>query len=269
MLDARGFLDIGGHRLEYSLDGARSGAQATIVLLHEGLGCAGLWGGFRRQLSRAAGMAVFAYSREGYGASSAVELPRPLDYMQRHAREVFPRVLDAVGANDFVLVGHSDGASIAAAYAGGRDDPRLRSIVLIAPHFFVEDSALAEIAKAKIAYETQDLRARLARWHINVDVAFRGWNDAWLDPDFGAAFDIRVCAPRIRAPVLALQGAADQYGTLAQIDVIDSGGVDGPARRRVILPGVKHAPHREAPEETIAAIVEFIRPRAPGGRRPA
>ena len=195
----------GGHRLEYSFDDpAGSAAGAVIVLLHEGLGCVGLWGEFRKTLARASGAGVLAYSRDGYGASSPAALPRPLDYMQRHAREILPRVLDATRAADIVLVGHSDGASIAAAYAGNIEDPRVRGVVLIAPHFFVEDFALAEIAKAKVAYETTDLREKLARWHANVDSAFRGWNDAWLDPRFKDEFDIRDCAARIRAPVLAI-----------------------------------------------------------------
>ena len=259
MLDPLGFLDICGAHLEYSFDGPQPSQAPTIVLLHEGLGCAGQWGDFRRDLARATGAGVFAYSRRGYGASSPVALPRPLDYMQRHGRDILPRVLDAIGAGDVFLVGHSDGASIAAVCAAEHDDPRLRGVVLIAPHFFVEDFALAEIANAKIAYETTDLREKLARWHADVDGAFRGWNDAWLDPGFAVTFDIRTCAPRIRVPVLAIQGAADQYGTLAQIDVIDGGRSDDPLRQRVVLPGVKHAPHREAAEATIAAIAGFIR----------
>ena len=256
-LEPRGFLDIDGLRLEYTLDGVPPSSAPVIVLLHEGLGCAGLWGDFRAALARAGGCGVFACSREGYGASDPVPLPRPLDYMQRHAREVLPRVIDAIGADRVVLAGHSDGASIAAVYAGEFDDPRLRGVALIAPHFFVEDFALAEIAKAKTAWETTDLRAKLARWHARVDIAFRGWNDAWLDRDFPAAFDIRALAPRIRVPVLAIQGAEDQYGTLAQIDVVEHG--DDPRRRRLILPGVKHAPHREAAQATVAAIADFAR----------
>ena len=149
MLGATGFLDIGGHRLEYSFDPAASAAGAVIVLLHEGLGCVGLWGEFRKTLARASGAGVLAYSRDGYGASSPAALPRPLDYMQRHAREILPHVLDATRAADIVLVGHSDGASIAAAYAGNIEDPRVRGVVLIAPHFFVEDFAL-EIGRAHV-----------------------------------------------------------------------------------------------------------------------
>ena len=157
-----------------------------------------------------------------------------------------------------VLVGHSDGASIAACYADAAPDARLAGIVLIAPHFFVEDFSLAEIAKAKVAYETTDLRAKLARWHAHVDQAFRGWNEAWLDPRFKAGFDLRGSLANIRAPILTIQGADDQYGTLAQIEAVEIFARESAARSRLILPDVKHAPHREATAATVAAIAGFV-----------
>jgi predicted GIY-YIG superfamily endonuclease/pimeloyl-ACP methyl ester carboxylesterase len=297
-LSPNGFLDIGDISLEYSVHGPQPSDTPTFVLLHEGLGCVGLWGDFPEKLAKASGAAVFCYSREGYGRSSPVELPRPLDYMQRHAKAVLPRILDCVDAKDIILVGHSDGASIAAVYAGVFDDPRLRGVVLIAPHFFVEDIATRESAKAKMAYETSDLRAKLARWHYHVEVAFRGWNDAWLDPNFKREFDIRDCLSGIKIPVLAIQGVDDQYGTLAQVDALDqrvivrasaeisraSDDISCASERvsrvihastsascrvieRVILPAIKHAPHREATDATIATIIGFARrlfPNPPG-----
>ena len=251
----RDFLDLGDVRLEFVSHGATNKGAATFVLLHEGLGCVGLWGDFPERLAIASGARVVAYSREGYGASDPVALPRPLDYMQRHARDVLPRVLDRLGVKRFALVGHSDGASIAACYASATADARLRCVTLIAPHFFVEDMALAEIRNAKTAYEATDLRAKLARWHAHVDVAFRGWNDAWLDPAFKTAFEISDRLPRIAAPLQVIQGADDQYGTIAQVD--RARGLATAPCETLIMPAVRHAPHREARDATIEAITTF------------
>lgn len=251
----RGFLEIGGRRLEYRRLGPAPQGAPTLVLLHEGLGCVGLWGDFPERLQAATGCGVFVWSRAGYGASSPVELPRPLDYMQREAEEVLPLVLDAIGVERAVLVGHSDGASIAAWHLGRIRDRRVGGAVLIAPHFFVEDMCVAAIAEAKIAYETTDLRSRLGRWHGDVDVAFRGWNDAWLDPDF-RFWDIREALETVARPMLVIQGADDQYGTLRQPETARA---LSPAPVAIeILPGVKHSPHREAPEATVAAIGRFL-----------
>jgi pimeloyl-ACP methyl ester carboxylesterase len=183
-----------------------------------------------------------------------VNLPRPITFMHNEAREVLPKLLDAIGFRRGLLLGHSDGASIAAIYAGSIQDHRVRALVLIAPHFFTEDMGLAEIARAKQAYATTDLRQRLARWHADVDNAFKGWNDVWLDPKF-RSWDITDALAYIRVPILIVQGAADQYGTVRQIEV---------ARQEcycpvesALLPGVRHAPQREAPEATLAAIAGF------------
>ena len=155
-----------------------------------------------------------------------------------------------------ILIGHSDGRSIAAIHAGTIRDPRIAGIVLIAAHFFVEDQNISSIARIRAEYGTTDLRTRLARYHANVDNAFRGWNDAWLDPRF-SAFDITEYLPSIRVPVLALQGADDPYGTEAQLQVLRRG-VRSPLETRLIH-GARHAPHLEAPRETLAAIAEFVR----------
>ncbi len=180
----QGFLDLGAMRLEYRMIGPRPDAGPTIVLLHEGLGCVGLWGDFPDKLAAATNAGVFVYSRAGYGRSSPAKLPRPLTFMHDEARDVLPRLLDAIGFRRGLLAGHSDGASIATIYAGSVEDHRVRGLVLMAPHFFTEDMGIAEIARAKEAYETTDLRQKLARWHADVDNAFRGWNDAWLDAKF-------------------------------------------------------------------------------------
>lgn len=251
-----GFLDIGGARLEYRMIGPRPDAAPTIVMLHEGLGAARLWGDFPERLAERTGAGVFVFSRAGYGRSSPVRLPRPLDYMQREAAEVLPKLLDAIGFRRGVLLGHSDGASIAACYAGGVQDHRVRGLALLAPHFFVEEFSLAEIRRAKERYEAADLRDKLARHHADVDLAFKGWNDAWLDPDFGRVFDIVEPLAYIRVPVLIVQGEDDPYGTVRQIEVAEEEcycPVDA-----VLLPGCGHAPHRDKPQETLDAVAGFV-----------
>jgi pimeloyl-ACP methyl ester carboxylesterase len=253
-LSPTGFLTIGTSDLEYRMIGPTPDDAPTIVMLHEGLGSAGLWGDFPDQLQTATGTGVLVYSRAGYGASTAAKLPRPLDYMHIEALEVLPNLLDAIGFRRGLLLGHSDGASIAAIYAGGVADHRVRAVAMIAPHFIVEDISVASIAEIKTAYETTDLRAKLARWHGDVDNAFYGWNSAWLDPKF-RSWDISEYLAYIRVPVAILQGAGDQYGTIRQVEI---------AREEcycpvdvTIIPGAGHSPHREAPEATLNAISEF------------
>jgi len=253
-LSPQGFLYIDGSDLEYRMLGPATDEAPTIVMLHEGLGSAALWGDFPEKLQEATGAGVFVYSRAGYGASSPVKLPRPLDYMHREALDVLPKLLDTIGFRRGILVGHSDGASIAAIYAGGVQDHRVRAIALIAPHFIVEDISVRSIAEIKTAYETTNLREKLARWHSDVDNAFYGWNGAWLDPAF-RNWDISEYLAYIRVPVAIIQGADDQYGTLRQVEV---------AREECYCPvdvtmleGAGHQPHREAPGATLQAISDF------------
>jgi len=253
-LSPTGYIRIGDADLEYRMIGLSPADAPTIVMLHEGLGSAGLWGDFPEKLQAATGTGVFVYSRAGYGASTPVKLPRPLDYMQIEALDVLPKLLDQIGFRRGLLLGHSDGASIAAIHAGGVADHRVRGIALIAPHFVVEDVSVASIAEIKTAYETTGLRAKLARWHGDVDNAFYGWNGAWLDPKF-RNWDISEYLAYIRVPVAILQGVDDQYGTIRQIEI---------AREEcycpvdvTILPGAGHSPHREAPEATLHAISDF------------
>ncbi len=250
-----GFLDVNGQRLEYRMIGPRPDAAPTLVLLHEGLGCVGLWNDFPDKLAAATKCGVFSYSRAGYGKSSPVRLPRPLSYMHDEARDTLPKLLDAIGFSRGLLVGHSDGASIAAIYAGTHQDHRVAGLVLIAPHFFTEYAGIASIAEAKKAYETGDLKPRLAKWHADVDNAFYGWNGAWLDPEF-RNWDITEPLAFIRVPILIVQGEDDQYGTVKQIEA---------AQRECYCPvevtllrGAKHSPQREAPEATLKAISEFV-----------
>ena len=250
----QGFLELGRMRLEYRMIGPRPDAAPTLVLLHEGLGCVAGWGSFTQELAAATGAGVFAYSRAGYGNSSPASLPRPLSFMHEEALDVLPRVLDAIGFRRGLLVGHSDGASIAAIYAGSIQDHRVRGLVLMAPHFFTEDMGIAAIVETRKDYESGDLRAKLARWHENVDAAFHTWNDSWLSPEF-RAWDITEPLAYIRVPILIVQGENDRYGTTRQVEV---------AREEcycpveiALMPGVGHSPQRDAPQATLDTVADF------------
>lgn len=250
-----GWLDIDGTQLEYLCHGPPPGAAPTVVMLHEGLGSARLWRDFPAQLAAATGWGVLAYSRAGHGQSDLAVLPRPLDFMTREAEQVLPRLLDAIGFRSGVLLGHSDGATIAAIYAGSIEDFRVRGLILMAPHFFTEDMGLTEIARAREAYENDGLRDRMAKHHKDPDNTFRGWCDTWLDPGF-KAWNVAEVIDYLRVPVLAIQGRDDQYGTLAQIEEIENRSyapVDV-----AILDDCRHAPHLDQPAQTLAAVSDYL-----------
>jgi pimeloyl-ACP methyl ester carboxylesterase len=251
----QGMLELGEMRLEYRMIGPRPDAAPTLVLLHEGLGCVAGWGSFAQELAAATGAGVFAYSRASYGRSSPAKLPRPVSFMHDEARDVLPRVLAAIGFRRGLLVGHSDGASIAAIYAGSIQDHRVRGLALMAPHFFTEDMGIAEIERTRAAFEAGPLRAKLARWHADPDNAFHSWCGPWLDPEF-RKWDLSDALAHIRVPILIVQGENDQYGTTRQIEVAQQEcycPVDV-----AMLPNTRHAPHREAPEATLRAISDFV-----------
>lgn len=247
-------LDVNGVALEYACYGPSPDAAPTIVMLHEGLGCTALWRDFPRRVAEATGFGVFVYSRQGYGQSDPVSLPRPLDFMTREAVDVLPHVLDAIGFREGVLFGHSDGATIAAIYGGSVSDMRVRGLILMAPHFFTEEGGLAEIAKTAASFEASDLPQKMAKYHADVQAAFHGWADTWLAAGF-KAWNVAEVIDYLRIPVLAIQGREDQYGTLAQIAEIESRAyspVD-----TAILDNCRHAPHLEQPDATLAAVTEF------------
>jgi pimeloyl-ACP methyl ester carboxylesterase len=247
-------MTVGGVRIETAWRGPAPDAAPTLVLLHEGLGCVALWRDFPSALAAATGCGVFAYSRPGYGQSDPVSLPRPLSYMHDEARRL-PAVLDAAGVRRAVLVGHSDGASIAAIEAGSHYDRRVRGLVLLAPHFFVEDVTIRGIEAARDAYEHGNLRDLLAPYHRDVDNAFWGWNRAWLDPRF-RSWRIDEFVPYIRLPILSIQGDADQYGTAAQLRLAEDLAY-GPVET-VLVPGARHAPHLDAPGPVLEAVRRFV-----------
>ncbi len=258
MQETQGFFDIAGVQIEYQLLApAESDAAPTLVLLHEGLGCVAMWKDFPRQLAQVSGRRVLSYSRAGYGGSDLCSLPRPLSFMHHEGLNVLPKILAAAKIERAVLVGHSDGASIALISAGGLADRRIAGLILMAPHVFVEELSLSSILEAKTTFETTDLRERLLRYHgDNVDCAFWGWNQAWLNPGF-IDWNLEVFLPEIEVPVLLIQGREDQYGTIQQLEKINAGLPDG--AELVLLPDCGHSPFRDRPTETLAAISEFLR----------
>ena len=253
--------DAAARDIKIEVDGVRldtwvevGGAERpALVFLHEGVGCIELWRSFPDDVRAASGGPTsVVYSRAGYGHSDPAALPRPVGYMHDEADRVLPAVLDRLGIERCVLVGHSDGASIALLAAGGaaRTASRVAGLVLIAPHVIVEDATIDAIEAAREAYLNTDLRRRLARYHDDVDNAFWGWNDVWLSPAF-RDWDITNRLREITCPVALVQGRADPYGTTAQLDAI-AAAVSGPVDQTVI-DGVGHAPHVEAPSAPRAA----------------
>lgn len=251
-----GLLTLGETTWEARWIGPKPAAAPTLIFLHEGLGCVGMWKDFPDQLAASTGCGGFVYSRLGYGKSDPVDLPRPLDYMQQEGREVLPRLLDALEIERAVLVGHSDGASIAIVHAGLDTSGRIKGLILEAPHVFAEPFGLVSIKKFKTMYETTDLRERLARYHgDNVDCAFRGWNDAWLDPDF-TGWNLEPFLPDITAPILIVQGEDDEYGSAAQLNAIESQA--GGGAEILMLPNCGHSPHHEHTDTVLDAMTTFV-----------
>jgi pimeloyl-ACP methyl ester carboxylesterase len=222
-----------------------------LVLMHGGLGSAGLWEQFPHSLAAATGRRTVAFSRHGHGWSAPPPKPRAPSFMHEEAREVLPALLHRLAIDVPVLVGHSDGASIALIYAA---EHPVSGLALMAPHVLVEEICVDEIAATRERYVHGELRAKMAERHRDVDTAFFGWCDVWLDPEF-RRWDIRGLLAQVHAPMLLIQGVHDQYGTLAQLDEIE-GAAPSPVRRLHL--GCRHAPFVQAPEETVQAVAEFV-----------
>jgi pimeloyl-ACP methyl ester carboxylesterase len=193
------------------------------------------------------------YSRYGYGGSDLLEAPFGVDYMHREADEALPELIAKLGIERPILVGHSDGASIALIYTGAHEN--VLGLVALAPHVFVEDVSVRSIEEAKVAFETTEMPQKLARHHADARRTFYGWNDIWLHPDF-RRWNIEACLPRIRCPVLVIQGLDDEYGTMAQSEAI-AAQVAGPCEL-VRIEACGHSPHRDQPEVTLDAIARFV-----------
>ncbi len=248
------WLDVDGARLEATWVGPPRDGGPELVFLHEGLGSITQWRETPATIADIARRPALVYARQGYGRSTPAKVPRPLTYMHDEAVRL-PQVLAAAGVRDPILIGHSDGASIAIIAAGTRAVAP-RAMVLIAPHVFVEDISVRSINRAAVEYRTGDLREKLARHHADVDGAVWGWNRAWLDPDF-RLWTLEHFLRAITAPTLIVQGRDDEYGTIAQVDAI-ARQISGPCER-LIVDGAGHAPHRSQPPKVDKAIATFVR----------
>ena len=253
-----GFVDMDGARLEARWIGPPPADAATLVFLHEGLGSVSLWRDFPDRLAAATGCGALVYSRLGYGRSDPVTLPRPLDFLTTDGVRGLPRLLEATGIERAILIGHSDGASIAVVHAGSGGGARLLGAVLAAPHVFCEPMNIERIRAVREEWRTTDLRRRLRRHHgDNVDCAFLGWCEAWLDPGFAHHIDLRHHLPRIAVPLMVIQGEQDAYGTALQYQTI-AAQVVVPCEV-VVLDPCGHSPHRDQPDATLAAMTRFVR----------
>jgi len=247
-------LNVCGHELEVLR--VRSGREEApeLVFLHEGLGSVSHWKDFPARVAEATGCPVTVYSRYGSGNSDLLSQPHGVRYMHKEALQSLADLLSQLEIENPILVGHSDGASIAIIHAGAHD--RVHGLVLLAPHVFVEDVSVASIAQAKVKFETTNLPEKLARHHRDAARTFWGWNDIWLDPEF-RNWHIEEYLPRISCPALVIQGLEDQYGTMAQVEAIQR--QSGGPVEVLALEDCRHSPQRDQPEKVLEAISRFVR----------
>ena len=249
------FLTVRSRRIEYLRLHANKPKPQTpiIVMLHEGLGSIAMWRDFPQQVADATGCELLVYSRYGYGNSDPIERSHSVDFMHKEALESLPDLLDQLDVRKPILLGHSDGGSIALIHAGGahRD---LTGMIVMAPHVLVEDLSVTSIAAAREAYLNSNLREKLGKYHANVDSAFWGWNDIWLHPEF-LHWNIEEYLPSIACPVLAIQGVDDEYGTMEQIDIIGRNVKDVELLK---LSHCGHSPHRDQPRAVLEAVAAFV-----------
>ena len=247
------FIDVDGAKLEYErIAGAND--RPAIVILHEGLGSLAMWRDFPQRVAAATGAETVTYSRRGYGQSDPLPGPRKVDYMHPEAQDVLPKLLRALDIRRPLLVGHSDGASIAIIHAGSGHE--VAGLVLMAPHVFVEDLTVDSIAAIKEVWKTSAMGQRLGRYHRDAEHTFWGWNDIWLLPAF-KQWNIETFVPKIAAPMLLIQGRDDEYGTPAQCEAIKARAT-APCQV-LMLEHCKHSPHRDQTEATLVAIARFYR----------
>jgi pimeloyl-ACP methyl ester carboxylesterase len=249
------FVTIDGRRIEYRAILGSAGPCPTLVFLHEGLGSVGLWRDFPDKIARRLGAPALVYSRFGYGESDGLAAPRTPAFMHEEALDTLPRLLDQLEIQRPLLIGHSDGASIALIHAAASKRP-VTGLVCMAPHVFVEQVCVESIAKIRDTYIKTDLKQRLAKYHARVDDAFLGWADIWLEPEF-LAWSIEDLIGDITQPMLLIQGCNDEYGTLAQLDRIEARARTPTSR--LVLDRCGHSPHRDQEAAVIDAIVAFVR----------
>jgi len=252
---------VGRETIEYATMGALATDQPTLVFLHEGLGCLAMWRDFPARVADALGLAAVVSSRRGYGGSETFTAPFTTRFMHDEARQALPALLAHLGIRRAILVGHSDGASIALLHAAGAapagdsgSAPTIAAVVAIAPHLFVEPVCIESIAATAAAFPDGRLARALGRYHRDPHLTFSTWSDIWLAPEF-LAWNIEAEVAQVRCPVLALQGTEDQYGTLRQIERVAE---LAPNARAVAIPGARHSPHLEQPERTASEIVAFL-----------
>lgn len=247
-------LVVNGLRLEYRDYPASVAGRPELLLLHEGLGCVAMWRHFPEKLAAATGCRVIVWSRAGYGGSQAYAEPRATRYMHREAEEALPALLAELKIERPLLIGHSDGGSIALIFAGAFPEVP-RGIAVLAPHEFVEEETLAGIREARTAWQTTDLPQKLARYHhAQTERVFSDWNDCWLSPPF-RDWNIEEYLPRIRCPVLAIQGEDDEYATLRQIDAIAE---QVPGTQLLKLANCGHTPQRDQEAAVLEALTAFV-----------
>ena len=250
------FLTVNGKKLEYAWLGPGPDDAPTLVFLHEGLGCAAMWHDFPAALVERTGCGALVFSRAGYGGSDACELPRPVRFMHDEGLTVMPALFEAAGLRKAILIGHSDGGSIALIFAGGLQPSAVLGMITMAAHVHCEPLTRHAIEKIGHDFERGPLRSALERYHgPNTSCAFRGWKDVWLHPDF-VHWNIEEYLPRIFVPLLAIQGDHDRYGTAGQIASIKNKA--GAGAEILLMKGCGHAPHKEFPDATLGAMHRFI-----------
>lgn len=246
-------LSVQGHSLEVHRIAGRNSGVAELVFLHEGLGSVSLWKDFPARVGEVTRCPVTVYSRYGSGSSELLAEPRRVTYMHDEAVHTLPDLLAQLQIQNPILIGHSDGGSIALIYAGAHN--HVRGLVLLAPHVFVEDLGVASIAEAKVKFETTDLAEKLGRHHRDAARTFWGWNDIWLHPEF-RHWNIEEYLPRITCPILCIQGLDDEYGTMAQVQAI-ARRASGPVEV-LALEDCGHSAHRDRAEAVLGAISKFV-----------
>jgi pimeloyl-ACP methyl ester carboxylesterase len=257
------FLTVQGKKLEVQRLVSDVPGKPTIVFLHEGLGSVSAWRDFPAQLAEKTGCSAVVYSRYGYGNSEALSEPRNSHYLHDEALHALPELLTKLSVENLILLGHSDGASIALIYCGANGasangagaNRRVRGLIVIAPHVFIEHTSVTGVAAAKVAFETTDFAEKLARHHRNTESAFLGWSNIVLNPDFHS-WNIEEYVSRIACPVLAVQGVDDEYATLAHLDAISR--LAPTTVERLHLSNCGHSPHREQTEELLKAVAAFV-----------